>query len=149
MMSPVVTCQIVQWQTNPIAHHSFQRTPAKGQTAAEDKLESPERLHWTFALFCDYNCDWLACSERSSYICQLLVAIQWSKPVAWTLASWYFITKMAKQAMLMHIFVSSTIYIGISSSLLRYGIAGLAVHRQTISYLHTAIDECCLPDDRN
>ena len=44
-MSPVVTWQTVQQHTNPIAQHSYQKTPDKGKTAFEDKLEPPEGLN--------------------------------------------------------------------------------------------------------
>ena len=140
MMSPLVTCQILQPYANSIAQHSYQRTPIDGWIVIEDKLGPPKRLHRTFALFFGNFYNWSACSERSSYICQLLAAIQCSKQIAWTLANRHYIIKMAKHAMHMHVFTSSTIYISIGSSLLRYSIAGLAFYRQTISYLHTAID---------
>ena len=57
MMSPVVAYQTVQLYTNPIAQYSYQKTQAEGQTAADNKQEPPEGLHWTFALFFGNYCD--------------------------------------------------------------------------------------------
>ena len=150
LMSPVAPCQVVLLHTNPSVQCSYKRTPTNEQIAAGNILEPLKYCigPLPLCLFGNYL-DQSAHREGLSYIYQLFAHIQCSKSMAWPLDSWCHIAKMTKQAMPMHIFSFSTIYISNSSSFLRYSIAVLAGHRHTILYLYTAINNCCLLAERS